>query len=473
VKPPPTPTPVPTPAPTPKPTPKPTPPPTPILLPPPTPAPTPYVPQKVLQTGTMFNGLTLKTHFETIPGTTATAERTSPDSYAVEVTVKVRVPKPHQKIEELRKLNEGIDKLLPALPQMLTTAKASPEFDELYKNKTKALQASLNRLDQLISRHNFYDCETILQLEHPTTKRRGLLIQADMDVDTDGSDGDRVYAADGSQSRTYQPFTSYRWPKQTKVANSCVAVWEKKIADNEAKAREQKTSKDDAARLRGDNQRLRGEIRDLQANSYLIGGADPFIVLPTTMFDRTKTAYTPGIGDYCVVIVGSVLYPAIVGDAGPIAKMGEASLRLCKQVNEKSNPDFRAVSELKATYLIFPGSADRPFGTPKLDQWRIRCAALLAEFGGIQGELFEWKDITVSSVPPPPPVVPPVVPGTPPVAPGTQGAPTGTPAGTLVVPPMPAPGTPANAPVAPPPVPPATSPVPAAGEKPEPAQGRP
>jgi hypothetical protein len=62
-----------------------------------------------------------------------------------------------------------------------------------------------------------------------------------------------------------------------------------------------------------------------------MGGADPFIVLPTPMFGRGKTGYTPTMGDYCVVIVGNVLYPAIIGDAGPIAKTGEASLRLCKQ----------------------------------------------------------------------------------------------------------------------------------------------
>jgi hypothetical protein len=442
---------------------KPTPPPTPTPVPTPTPTPTPYVPAKILQTGTIFNGVKYKTNFETIPGTTATADRNNEDSYTVEVNVKVKVPKPHQNLDELRKLNPDLDKVLPALPEMLPKAKVSPEFDNLYRLKTTSVRDSLNRLDQFLSRHNFYDCETILQLEHPTTKRRALLIQADMDVDTDGSDGDRVFSLDGSQSRTYQPFTSYRWAKQTKVPNPCVPIWEKKIAENEVKAKDPKTTPAEVARLKADSNRLRAEIRELNTFSFLMGGADPFIVLPLQMFGRGKTGYTPAMGDYCVVIVGNVLYPAIIGDAGPRAKTGEASLRICKQVTEKANPAYRAVSDLKATYLVFSGTTEKPWGPPDLEKWRTRCDELLKEFGGYNGELFAWTDITKSAVPPPPPPI--VVPTTPP---------------TVVPTPVPTPGAPApSTPTSPtaPPVPPETPapesntpvPAPAPSAAPKPA----
>lgn len=407
-------TPPPTPTATPKPaTPTPTPAPTPV--PTPTPEPTPYVPRKVLQTGSLFNGITYKTHFETLTGSTATADRESADSYTVEVTVKLKVPKPHQKLEELKKLNGQLDKLLPALPELLTNAKVSPEFDNLYRNKTNQVRSSLDRLDQLLSRHNYYDCETILQLEHPTTKRRALLLQADMDVDTDGSDGDRIYSLEGNQSTTYQPFTSYRWGKLTKVANPCVPIWEKRIAENDTKAKDSKTPAADAAKLKADSGRLRAEIKELQTFSFLMGGADPFIVLPTQMFSRGKTGYTPAIGDYCVVIVNNQLFPAIVGDAGPIAKLGEASLRICREVSTKASPGYRPVADLKATYLVFPGSTERPMTPPNLEKWRTRCEELLNEFGGYTGTLHQWQDITKSAEPPPPPtVLPPVTPGTPP-----------------------------------------------------------
>jgi hypothetical protein len=406
---------------------KPTPPPAPTPVPTPTPTPTPYVPAKILQTGAIFNGVTYKTKFETIPGSTATADREDDESYTVEVSVKVKIPKPHQDLDELRKLNANLDRVLPGLPAMLEKAKVSPEFDNLYRNKTNSVRSSLNRLDQLLSRHNFYDCETILQLEHTPTKRRALLIQADMDVDTDGSDGDRVFASDGSQSKTYQPFTSYRWAKQTKIPNPCIAIWEKKIAENDSKAKDSKTPAAEVAKLKADSNRLRAEIKELGTFSYLMGGADPFIVLPTPIFGRGKTGYTPTMGDYCVVIVGNVLYPAIIGDAGPSAKTGEASLRLCKQISDKANPAYRAVSELKATYLVFPGTSDRPWGPPNLAKWRERCEELLKDFGGYTGDLYTWEDVTKSSVPPPPP--PPVEPVAPvPTAPPTPATPAPEPA---------------------------------------------
>ncbi|MEZ5302404.1 MAG: glycoside hydrolase family 75 protein [Verrucomicrobiales bacterium] len=88
------------------------------------------------------------------------------------------------------------------------------------------------------------------------------------------------------------------------------------------------------------------------------------------------------------------VYPAIIGDAGPREKMGEASLRIAKEINDKANPYRRPVSDLKVTYLIFPQSADKPFRQPVLADWRERCAEFLNKIGGI-GEgytLHEWAD---------------------------------------------------------------------------------
>lgn len=388
-KPPPSPSPSPSPAPTPikTPTPAPTPEPT------PTPTPTPYVPQKILNIGSIFNGINFKAKLETVTGTTASTDRNEPGTYTVEVSVKVNVPKPHQSIEELRKLNDKIDAVMPGLVPLLAGGKVSPVFDDLYRRKVTSLRTNLDRLDQLLSRHNFYDCETILDLENPTTKRRVVLIQADMDVDTDGTDGDRIPLVD-STSRTFQPFTSYRWKKRTPNPNPCTPIWEKRIADNEAKAKDPKTSSAEVQRLKSDTARLRMEVRDLQSHSFLVGATDPFIVLPTQMFSGRKNGFEPRIGDYCVVLVGEVLYPAIIGDAGPTAKIGEASLRLCKEVSGRASGENRAMNDLKATYLIFPGSGDKNWGPPDLKQWHARCDELMKEMGDYTGTLFEWEDVT-------------------------------------------------------------------------------
>jgi hypothetical protein len=403
---------------------------------------------KKVEIGSMFNGFQYRANLETVLGENATTERGKQDSYVVEVNVKVKVPKPHQSLEDLRKLNDKLDKALPGLAAMLPMARVSQDFDDLYRTKITSLRTNLNRLDILLSRHNFFDCETILELRHPETKRRALLIQADMDVDTDGADGDRLYTTDNS-SRTFQPFTSYRWEKKTQNPNPCIAVWEKRIADNEAKMKELKGA--EAQKLKNDNARFRLEMREMEKFSYLIGVADPFIVLPTPMIGSPKEG--PAIGDYCVVIIGDTLYPAIVGDAGPTMKMGEASLRICRQINAQANGGNRPVSELKATYLLFPGTAERPMTPPDYTKWRNKCDALLKEIGGWQGELFEWTDITRPFAPAPPPPPPP-----PPTPPPTTVTPTPTPPVTPTpgTPATPAPGTPA--PVDPAPTTPGASP---------------
>ena len=78
---------------------------------------------------------------------------------------------------------------------MIGPEPVSPLYADLYATKVKVLRDNLGRLDQLLSRHNFYDCQTVLQLRHPQTHRKALLLQADMDVDADGSDSDRLPAA--------------------------------------------------------------------------------------------------------------------------------------------------------------------------------------------------------------------------------------------------------------------------------------
>jgi hypothetical protein len=380
--------------------PPPTPEPTPI--PAPTPPPPPYVPNKRIEVGKMFSGAQVRTTLETEFGTTATAERNDPSSYVVDVKVQVKIPKPHRELAELQKLNDQLPTLLPALPSLLEKAKISPLWDDLYRLKVAQLQRSLNRFDELLSRHNLFDCETMLEIQHPDTKRRVLLIQADMDTDSDGSDGDRVPAVDGLSS-TFQPSTSYRWSKKTEKPNPFLALREDKLKQYETELATPTVSANRTKDLKDAIARVKTEIGDLKKYSFLVGATDPFVVLPLSMFGK-KTAFAAAIGDYCVVIFGGTLYPAIVGDAGPPYKTGEGSLRLCKQLNARADVGNRPVNDLKVTYLVFPGSADKPWDAPDLEKWRARCEKLLGEIGGYKGELFAWEDVTK---PKPPAETPP------------------------------------------------------------------
>jgi hypothetical protein len=442
--------------------------PTPAPPPTPTPPPAPYVPNKRMEVGKMFNGLHLRTHFETEYGTTATNDRNTPESYALDITLRVRIPKPHRDLAELAKLNPELPNVLPGLPVLLDTAKVSPAFDELYRLKTGLLQTNLRtRLDLLLSRHNFYDTETVLDLEHPLTKRTAILVQSDMDTDMDGSDSDRVPDVDGS-SATFQPMTSYNWPKKTKQPNSFIVPREKQLkeigqelAKPGVAAARQKELKDTAAHLRM-------EIANLQKNSFLVAALDPFIVLPGSMFGK-KDQLAPRVGDYCVVIHKDVLYPAIVGDVGPRYKSGEASLRLCKELNPKASAYNRPASDLKVTYLVFPGTGERPWDVPKLDRWREQCEKLLADLGGYNGTLFTWADLTMKPEPEPSATPAPtetsatspvdIPPGaTPAPQPGSTPTPAATPATGSSSSAAPAPATPVSAT-------PATTPKPKATPK--------
>jgi hypothetical protein len=351
-----------------------------------------------MEVGRMFNGAQVRTQLETEFGTSATEVRRDASSYEVEVTVRVKIPRPHKDLDTLTKINERLPILLPALPILLESAKISTLWDDLYRLKVTQLKKALDRFDNLLSRHNLYDCETLIELQHPGTKRRVLLLQADMDTDSDGSDSDRVPQIDGS-SATFQPFTSYRWAKKTDMPNSFIAPREAKLKQHEAELATNGVSAARIKELKDATAHLKSEISDLKKYSFLVAATDPFVVLPLSMFGK-KTPFSVGIGDYCVVIHGNTLYPTIVGDAGPAYKTGEGSLRLCQQLDERSSANNRPEDDLKVTYLVFPGSADKPWDAPDLEKWRSRCEALLGEIGGYSGELLAWEDLTKPKPPP-------------------------------------------------------------------------
>jgi hypothetical protein len=133
----------------------------------------------------------------------------------------------------------------------------------------------------------------------------------------------------------------------------------------------------------------------MKARSFLIAEYDPFIVMPVHILSAANDAYAPKVGDYALVIHEKKIYPAIVGDGGPTFKVGEASLRLAKEINPKANPYSRPVSDLKVTYLVFPNSRDETRSAPDYAAWGKRCKELLDEIGGLGTgyELHVWENI--------------------------------------------------------------------------------
>lgn len=424
------------------------------------PLPERYIPRKEVDVATLYNGITIQTKLQTEQGTFASLERQNADAYKAEFQLSIRVPKANQTVAELARINPDLPKMLPDLEKMLTGAKVSGFFHKLYENKTAGIQRDLTRLNRVLDRHNFFDCETILEITHPDTKRNVLLIQSEMDVVCDGSDGDRMPTLDEYiyMSDYYQPFTSYVWPKTSKNPNPLLPRWEERLK----KAKEQFAQKglpaDRNRDLKALITQLELEIAEMKSRSSLIADKDPFIVL-SLMFLRNGAGnkFTPKMGDYAVVVHNGKLYPAICGDYGPTFKMGEASLFMAKALNPKASPYSRPESDLKVTYLVFPDTAEKPNTPPDLARWHERCATYLKELGGPGAgyELHQWED--PFKKPEPVPTTTPAAPGmpatgTPPppaAGPGTA-PPAGTPAPATQAPPA-APGAPAaSAPATPP-----------------------
>ncbi len=417
------------------------------------PLPDKYIPRKDIDVATLYNGITVKTKLITEEGGFASLERLDPEAYKAEFQLSIRVPKPNQTLPELSRINKNLPAILPGLEAMLANGKVSGFYHKLYENKTNRVQNDLTRLNRVLDRHNFYDCETILELTHPATNRKALLIQSEMDVVADGSDGDRMPTLDEYiyLSDYYQPFTSYAWAKTTSTPNPLLGKWEERLKKAQDEYAQKGLSTARNRELASLISTLKVEIGELKARSSLIAEKDPFIVL-SLLFrgygDQNK--FTPQIGDYAAVIHEGKIYPAICGDYGPSFKMGEASLLMAKTLNAKATPYIRPESDLKVTYLVFPGTAEKTRTAPDLAKWQEKCQSLIGEVGGIGAgyTLHVWEDLFKK----PEPETPPTVPGTTPTTTTTPSptTPPTDPTGATTPSPTPA-GTSTPAPEAPPP----------------------
>ena len=425
--------------------------PVPTATPTPTPLPEAIIPYSHREVARLFNGVEVHSQVESGIGDIASIERKALDSYVLDLQVQLRVPKAAQTIQELSEPDPTLPTILPGLAAMLPASKVSDFYYGLYQLKVESVGRELGRLEQLLSKHNFFDCNTILELTNAQSARKVLLIQSDMDVNADGSDSDRTLDVDGS-SANFQPYTSYRWPKRTDQPSEFLTDGQNKLKQAETELSLKATSPDRKKALRDQVETLQREMGDLKHYSFLISKADPFVVLPGFILRQANHAFLPKLGDYVIVIYGGKLYPALLGDVGPSYKIGEGSLRLATQLDPHANAYNRPASNLNVTYLVFPGTADPVPGPPDLKKMRDRSETLLNEIGGTSGQLWEWTDIFATPTPSPSPTATP--------SPSASGTATATASASASVSPTSS-ATPTASPTASPTPTPTTTPSPA------------
>lgn len=370
------------------------------------------LPRKNYDTARLFSGLALKTSVTCAQGTLTTLGAIQEtNSYEADITLHVRWPSAATNSQSILAATPELGTLLPNLPRLLESASLSPDFSGLLERKERSLRVNLAQLQKLPYRDSLFDCQTILDFKHPENGRRVLFVQAIMNVNTDGSDGDRNLAID-RLSATFQPQTNYRWPKSGNHPNPCLRETESRLALLNAELGSGSLTPENKASLSKELDYLKATAEELKRWDFLVGTADPFIVLPSFMVG--KSSGQPSIGDYAVVIVHGKLYPAILGDMGPGSKIGEASLRLCRAIDPASGADRRPVSRPEVTYLIFPGTAEKPFAAPDYAHWASRCRDLWKELGGTEAS--DWQEWTSLEKPWPTP--------TPSPSPSPTGSPT-------------------------------------------------
>lgn len=369
----------------------------------------------------LTKGLYLKSSVNFIPGTTAAADRLDKRSYTAHFSLDIVLPQAAGG-KELTRFNPELPNVLKGFDALMNASTVSPYYHALYLRKQNELRKNAASLAKLLDRHNFYDTDTILEIR-PPGGRPLLWLQADMDVVSDGSDGDRLAKMPEAivKSAHYQPSTSYRWKKRTPTPNPLLAAWEGRLAAAQSARKKaagtQKKACDDKIDY------ARRVINELKNYSFLIAEYDPFIVLPLGIVNQRGSDFSPQFGDYALVLAGNKIYPAIVGDAGPRYKTGEASLRLAKAVNAKAGIYSRPVSDLSVSYLVFPGTAEPEKGPIDYDRLHARCRQLLDSIGGSGpgAEFHEWEDLLKPAPSAPAPASAPQTPASP--ATGTGAAP--------------------------------------------------
>lgn len=320
----------------------------------------------------MARGVNIVSQVNFKKGSTASLDREKRESYAVKVSLELLQPEAGD-AKDLERLNPLLPKILPEFDALMANARVSTWFSSLYLHKKNRIRKEAATFGRLLDRHNFYDTETILQIKAPESNRKLIWVQADMDVLSDGSDGDRLSTMPKRivDSEYYQPSTSYRWERKTDKPNPLIEPWRKRLAERK-KNRASASSIDHAQRV----------VYDLARYSFLLADYDPFIVISLSMLQGNND-YKPKPGDYALVIVGKKIIPAIVGDYGPRFKSGEASLRLCKEVNPRTTIYSRPVSDLTVSYLIFPGTKEKEHGPIDYPRLYEKCESLLDEIGGL------------------------------------------------------------------------------------------
>jgi len=301
-------------------------------------------------------------------------------------------PKAVTEFATLESLNPGLADVMPSLADLVGKAGVSPKFKLLYDGKIESIKEG-----DYLEAHEYFDCATVLNLTAPDTGRKAVLIQSNMDVDTDGTDPGRKSELkdydDARLSHSFQPVLAYSWAQSGEMAKNPFLAYYKSTAeklralktqlDREAKQDPwpvwSSLGKELAQHVSGLERKLNVYGDDLRERRSLIASLDPFIVVPMNWIEKDSGIQ---VGDYVAVIHAGKVLPCIIGDTGPDSKVGEGSQRLARAIDPEASGRRSAVTTAAVTYLVFPNTRPAP-GKPNLATYTSEVTRLLGEMGGL------------------------------------------------------------------------------------------
>ncbi|MGJ8634481.1 MAG: glycoside hydrolase family 75 protein [Luteolibacter sp.] len=320
-------------------------------------------------------------------------------------TISIKRPEAVSDFRTLLELNSKLPVALADIESLVERGTVSKRFDLLFDEKAKHIKRQ-KTLDAL-SNYNYYDCATIMDLVHPETGRRALLIQAGMDVVTDGSDPDRAGDLEdyhgALSSNWFQPYTGYVWGR-SKNKNPFANYYDDRISELVSLKAEvdQRNQELPTRAWRMVSEVYQEEINHLSRvkkdNSWglsnnprsVVAALDPIIVLPRNWFGKNASI---SHGDYALVVYGDRVFPTMVAEAGPTYKIGEASLRLAREINKNASGTQRAVDAFSVTYVVFPGTRKATRSEPDVLEINAKVRSLIDEIGGLgdAGKFEAWE----------------------------------------------------------------------------------
>jgi hypothetical protein len=297
--------------------------------------------------------------------TDASAEelRDRPKAYMARFSARLRLPAPAETWEAIIAAQPELGEHRSWLEQLFgsETLQTSPLYPAHYQARARDLQRRSAVFHDLPDATRFYDLHALLKTPSaPAAARPALLLQGEFTRRGSTRAIEDFESGQDPTEVTYNPVTSYRWPRSEKADAETTRLQQSSRAvlnDLETEYAVVGLPRKRNRALEAGIAQRKAELELLPQWSYLDSGEVPFVVLPPVYRQFAGQTLSPELGDLALLLIGDQALPAIFGDE--TADPGQA--QLSPALWEAAAPATGANAgpeTVRAALLLFPGTAD-------------------------------------------------------------------------------------------------------------------